>query len=239
MTASGAGLEDAASPADAADAATAGAATNPLLATDGRWRRLSHEIATPLNALLGHLDLLLDGSLGPLTPEVRASLHDVQKAARDVGRQASLLLLLAQVKGATAERRAEQVELRGVFTRAWQAHGGWRAGGDLRLEIPAGFVVTGEPETLQSMAETVVDLYLDNAAGSAVREPRCLRLDVAEPGALRIAWADLEPADLPAVHLAMLEALVKRQGARLEMAPGRLVVRWPVERPAGDGRDQE
>ena len=45
------------------------------------WLNLSHELRTPANAILGHVELLLSGAAGPLSQEVRASLGDIQQAA--------------------------------------------------------------------------------------------------------------------------------------------------------------
>ncbi|MGI9416555.1 MAG: histidine kinase dimerization/phospho-acceptor domain-containing protein [Geminicoccaceae bacterium] len=42
---------------------------------------LSHEMRTPANVILGQVELLLTGSAGPLTSEMRASLGDIQRAA--------------------------------------------------------------------------------------------------------------------------------------------------------------
>ncbi len=48
--------------------------------TIAAWLNLSHELRTPMNVILGHVDLLLSGDLGPLSPEARACLGDVQRA---------------------------------------------------------------------------------------------------------------------------------------------------------------
>lgn len=45
------------------------------------WLNLSHELRTPANAILGHIELLLSGSAGPLSSEIRSSLGDIQRAA--------------------------------------------------------------------------------------------------------------------------------------------------------------
>jgi signal transduction histidine kinase len=45
------------------------------------WLNLSHELRTPTHAILGHVELLLSGAVGPISSEMRASLGDIQKAA--------------------------------------------------------------------------------------------------------------------------------------------------------------
>jgi two-component system cell cycle sensor histidine kinase PleC len=42
--------------------------------------RLSHDIRTPLGAILGFTDLLLDGAGGPLTPEQRRHLRQIRRS---------------------------------------------------------------------------------------------------------------------------------------------------------------
>ncbi|MDX1541808.1 MAG: histidine kinase dimerization/phospho-acceptor domain-containing protein, partial [Geminicoccaceae bacterium] len=61
-----------------------------------RQRRLSHELGTPLNAILGNVELMLDGSTGPLTGEARECLAEIQSAGHDLLRQSRMVLLLIQ-----------------------------------------------------------------------------------------------------------------------------------------------
>jgi signal transduction histidine kinase len=42
--------------------------------------QLSHDIRTPLGAILGFTDLLLDGAGGPVTPEQRRHLRQIRKS---------------------------------------------------------------------------------------------------------------------------------------------------------------
>ena len=45
------------------------------------WLNLSHELRTPVNAIAGHVELLLSGSAGPLSADARSSLGEIQRAA--------------------------------------------------------------------------------------------------------------------------------------------------------------
>jgi signal transduction histidine kinase len=56
------------------------------------WPRLCHDLRTPLNAILGNAELLLDGSVGPLSREARACVGDVQAAGEGILRQVQALL---------------------------------------------------------------------------------------------------------------------------------------------------
>ena len=60
------------------------------------WLNLSHELRTPANAILGHLELLLGGSAGPLTSELRCSLGEIQKAALQLSKQIGAAVTLAE-----------------------------------------------------------------------------------------------------------------------------------------------
>ncbi len=51
------------------------------------WLNLSHELRTPANAILGNVELLLSGSAGPLSSEMRSSLGEIQRAALDLSTQ--------------------------------------------------------------------------------------------------------------------------------------------------------
>lgn len=60
------------------------------------WLNLSHELRTPANAILGHLELVLSGSAGPLSSELRYSLGEIQQAALTLSAQIRLAIKLAE-----------------------------------------------------------------------------------------------------------------------------------------------
>ncbi|MGI9487167.1 MAG: histidine kinase dimerization/phospho-acceptor domain-containing protein [Geminicoccaceae bacterium] len=60
------------------------------------WLNLSHELRTPANAILGHLELLLGGSAGPLSSELRCSLGEIQQAALQLSKQIGAAVELAE-----------------------------------------------------------------------------------------------------------------------------------------------
>jgi signal transduction histidine kinase len=57
---------------------------------------LSHELRTPANAILGHVELLLSGSIGPISAEMRTSLGEIQKAALALHTQLGKVIHLAE-----------------------------------------------------------------------------------------------------------------------------------------------
>ncbi|MEZ5932457.1 MAG: histidine kinase dimerization/phospho-acceptor domain-containing protein [Alphaproteobacteria bacterium] len=60
------------------------------------YLNLSHELRTPANAILGHVELLLSGSAGPLSSEARASIGDIQRAAVALTAQIRHVISLAE-----------------------------------------------------------------------------------------------------------------------------------------------
>lgn len=60
------------------------------------WLNLSHELRTPTNAILGHVELLLSGSAGPIPIEMRTSLGEIQKAAVAMASQIGTIVKLAE-----------------------------------------------------------------------------------------------------------------------------------------------
>ncbi len=47
---------------------------------------LAHQLRTPLTSALGYLELLSDGSYGPVTPEQAATLRTVDESVRRLAR---------------------------------------------------------------------------------------------------------------------------------------------------------
>lgn len=60
------------------------------------WLNLSHELRTPTHAILGHVELLLSGSAGPLSSDMRAGLGDIQRAAATLSAQIGNVIRLAE-----------------------------------------------------------------------------------------------------------------------------------------------
>ncbi len=73
--------------------------------------RMGHEIATPLNAIGGHVQLIGMGLYGPVTDEQRAALDRVERAQRHLVRLSNDLLNFARLESGHIEYRHERVEL--------------------------------------------------------------------------------------------------------------------------------
>lgn len=66
-----------------------GQSSTPSQQHAAAWLNLSHELRTPTHAILGQVELILSGSAGPLSSEMRVSLGDIQHAAIQLSAQIS------------------------------------------------------------------------------------------------------------------------------------------------------
>ncbi|MDC4224263.1 MAG: GAF domain-containing sensor histidine kinase [Candidatus Manganitrophus sp.] len=72
---------------------------------------VSHELMTPLNAIIGYTDLLIDETFGPVGEGQRMPLEGVQRNASDLLRLIDNLLNLAHIESGKMELRIEPVHL--------------------------------------------------------------------------------------------------------------------------------
>ena len=64
---------------------------------------MSHELRTPLNAILGFNEMILDQLYGPLTPEVRSPLEQIQSSGKHLLRLINNVLDLAKIEAGRME----------------------------------------------------------------------------------------------------------------------------------------
>ncbi len=124
-------------------------------------QNVSHELRTPLTILLGHLELLADGSLGSLAPHQQQSLEKALTHARKLTHLVEQITVLQQLgDGVMSYQSIEMPALvRKVIARyePTAAHQGCEL--VFRQEVASGARVTGDPVLL----EHVVAALLDNA----------------------------------------------------------------------------
>lgn len=193
----------------------------------------SHELRTPANALLGHLELLLGGAFGPLGGELRRALGEAQ--------QAGLTLLRAiEAHLDQAADGAEPVDLLALLRTAGAvpAVRRGRAPSTAEPRMPSAgpvlaargrLVVLGDPGWLAELAGSLVAL-----GRRAARDGAPARLEVAADRAtgdriLSLVWP---PGSTfrPAARLRLVEAVLALHGRRLAVRPDRLALRWPAAR---------
>ncbi len=124
-------------------------------------QNVSHELRTPLTILLGHLELLADGSLGALSANQRYSLEKALAHARKLTHLVEQITVLQQLgDGVMSYQRVELAALaRKVVSRYEDSAA--RQGCELVFiqEVEPETYVTGDPLLL----EHVIAALLDNA----------------------------------------------------------------------------
>lgn len=198
-------------------------------ATESPWTHLGHELRTPLHAILGNVELLVDGSAGPLSADARACLGDVQNAGRQLLRQVDLMLLLIQAEATPEPGVEDEVDFLGRMRDMLQGHVA-----DGALEPTGGrLVLRGDPFWLGTWAHALVEAWLlegSRSTGSPVRVER-----VADPAphevGLRIAGTGGKaPAPSPVASM-LIDAIVRLHGGRiLPEAGAGLCLAWPTSR---------
>jgi len=131
-----------------------------LQAKEEMIQNVSHELRTPLTLILGHVDLLSAGYLGPLTPEQQHSVAVMEKQGRRLLFLVNRLLLLQTLSAHTVKKTPFDVA-------SWltQIVSSWEQRAieeriEMRLDLPLDLPhVAADPDLL----EQVITNLLDNA----------------------------------------------------------------------------
>lgn len=152
--------------------------------------RMSHDLRTPLTALLGLADLALEG------PEAPPHLERLRQAARRLQVQIEELLDLATLDEESAEARPEGFALRTVLeeVRALIESRASRAHRRVDIELAPGLPETllGEPVRLRQLLVELVSLAFDRQVRAPTDEARVrLLLEPGSPQEAACLWASL------------------------------------------------
>ena len=211
----------------------------PLVAS---WPRLCHDLRTPLNAILGNAELLLDGSAGPLSCEARACLGDIQAAGLRMTRQVQLLLELCRARSQPALAVETEVDLLALLAAAVLLA---ESSSPLRI-APAGarLVLRGDASWLQLLASALAELRVGDSLGRGALQVAVAHDAQRRCGLLRLWWVDFRPDQVPALPLALTDAILDLHNGELVLTPGGVLLCWPAGRmvllgtpaggPAGD-----
>ena len=192
------------------------------------WSRLCHDLRTPLNAILGNAELLLDGSAGPLSSEARACLGDIQSAAGRTLRHVQALLELCRARSTPELTSDSCVDLLALLRAVAPV-----AQGAVPLRItPVGarFVLRGDAAWLQLLASVLAELYLGEGPRRRTRHVRVDRGARGHGALLRLWWVDLHSHQMPALLLALTDAILDLHNGELSLSPGGLLLYWPARR---------
>jgi His Kinase A (phospho-acceptor) domain len=190
------------------------------------WPRLCHDLRTPLNGILGNAEVLLDGSAGPLSREARACIGDIQTAAGRMMRDVQALLELCRPELASDSC----VDLLALLAAAEPLA---RTGPPIRFD-PAGavFIVRGDARWLRLLAGVLAELYLGEGL---LRGPLHVSVEPPAHGGhalLRLWWANLHPDQMPALPLALTDAILDLHDGELSLSSRGLLLYWPLCRMA-------
>jgi len=191
------------------------------------WQRFGPELRTPLHAILGNVELLLDGTAGPLSAEARKCLGEVQTASRQLSRQVRTLLLWAELCAGDAGRDGASLDLIALLQ---DVRATARAAA-LAIEPPdARLVVHGDRFWLRTMSEEILALGGTPASVPALRLERR-----ADGSSLDFAWGHFCAGEAAPLQVALIEAIAQVQGAAAAVTSNGLSLYWPAARVPGPG----
>ncbi len=120
---------------------------------------VSHELRSPLNVILGYVEMLYDGGLGPVTTEQERALDRTRRHALALLEMITALLDLNRLEAGRLPIQSESTsvatlldELRDQLPESWR-----RAGVELRFESPAaGATLETDPGKLKTVLRNLV-----------------------------------------------------------------------------------
>jgi hypothetical protein len=183
-------------------------------------RQFGHELRTPLHAILGNVELLLDGTAGPLSTEARKCVGEIQTASRQLSRQVQTLLLWSELRAGDANSDGATLDLIALIRDVRAAA---RAAA-LTIEPPdARLVVQGDRFWLQTLVGEILEL------GGAGNAP-AIRLESRADGrSLDFSWRHCAGEAGP-LQVALIEAIAHIQGAVAALTSNGLSLYWPAAR---------
>jgi PAS domain S-box-containing protein len=193
---------------------------------------VSHELRTPLVTGIGYAELLLDGQLGPVSPEAAAGMT---VALRNLRRLAGMIddilsyhsLLRREVRPLTAPPGCDIAALLRECREEFLVRSG-RAAGSVRLEVAEGLPPAAADADL--LRRAVANL-LDNAHRHAGAETavRIIAAPAPSGGGVRLTVADDGPGIAPEHQGGIFEPFVKLSAASGGTGLGLAVVRSVLE----------
>ena len=154
--------------------------------------RISHELLTPLNSLIGFPEMLVDGHFGPLEDRQRQAIGNILQAAEQLRRLLHDLLDLARLDSGRLQLDRSRFDLGGLLADLAGPVGETARRKGLTLDVDvAGDLpsVEGDPARLKQVALNLLyNAVKYTSAGGCVK--------------LR-AWAARSPAGTPVVRLAV------------------------------------
>jgi signal transduction histidine kinase len=174
----------------------------------------SHELRTPVAVLTTELEAALRAP--DLGPEARESVIAAVEESHHLARLAEDLLVLARAAEGRLPVRPEPLDARAALegARARVADRADARGRAIRVEAPAGLVVTADPLRLRQALGNLVDNALRHGDGEVVLSAR------AAGDGVEIDVADSGPGVAPAIGDRAFERFTRDDTARGERGAG-------------------
>jgi len=157
--------------------------------------RISHELLTPLNSLIGFPELLVDGHFGPLNDPQRVAVTNILEAAEQLRRLLQDLLDLTRLESGRLHLERAPFDLGALLAdlAGPVAEAARRKGLTLEVEVAGDLPqVEGDPVRLKQVALNLLDNAVKyTSSGGWVK--------------LR-GWAEQSPAGVPLVRLAVADS---------------------------------
>jgi PAS domain S-box-containing protein len=164
--------------------------------------RMSHELLTPLNSLIGFPEMLIDGHFGPLNERQHQAIRNVLAASEQLRSLIQDLLDLARIEAGRLQLEFSRFDLGALLSdftgpiAEMARRKGVTLGVDIAADLPQ---ICGDPHRLKQVALNLLDNAVKyTSAGGSVH----LRL-----------WGAVSAAGLPVVRMAVADSGV---GIRLE-----------------------
>jgi len=139
---------------------------------DRFYAAMNHELRTPINAVLGFLDILLAGVYGPLTKEQEEGLLRAQRAGRHLNELVNDVLDLARIEAGRMEIRAEATAFPAVIQEVLETVRALadQAGSELSIHGPSYHELSTDSRRLRQI--------LLNLLSNAIKFGRGLPIEV-------------------------------------------------------------
>jgi signal transduction histidine kinase len=190
-------------------------------------RGLAHELRAPLQSLLGHLDLVRDGTLGPLTTGQAESLAEVAAGAERLLSVCDDVLQVARIDSGHETVIRKEIALDGLLSREVAAMEplARRAGLRIRCECTPGLRIDSDEAKLARVVTNLVS----NAVKYTPRGEVAVRAERLPEGGCAIEVRDTGIGIAPEHHESIFEEYVRLQGSAEGAGLGLPIVRRLVE----------
>jgi PAS domain S-box-containing protein len=157
--------------------------------------RLSHELLTPLNSLIGFPEMLLDGHFGPLEDRQQHAIANILQAGEQLRRLLHDLLDLARIESGRLQLERSRFDLGGLLAdlAGPTAETARRKGLSFEIEVAPDLPqVDGDPQRLKQVVFNLLDNAVKYTSKGGWVELR--------------AWPARSPAGAPLVHVAVADS---------------------------------